>query len=325
MKKTMVLLICMVFVCLCFTGCDREAPALSGIDDLVEIQCGTDFNLKEFLNSSLEISDKISKDETITYKLEELDYDIECDNSIFDNETGEINTEDFGTFKVKVTVSDKSKNKSTLEFDLFLNPLVIEKGYYVYKNDFDDQFSVLGYCEYKNVSGEMLQIDQIKFEYFDKENIKLSDSDMPNSSPKFLKGKTSGYAVDTFASFNMVLDDQDDISSVDVKIDYSKGKDEDSTTLDVGEVTAIHNYQYNVSHFAGEAVVTNPTDKNFEDINFLCGLYDSDNKLIGVMDSMDSVEIDAKSKVKIIACWLPDPKEIPNKVVSIKGIADGIE
>ena len=50
-------------------------------------------------------------------------------------------------------------------------------------------------------------------------------------------------------------------------------------------------------------------------------MYDEDDNLIGVMDKMGSDGINAKSKAKATAAWLPDSRSIPNKVKSLKASA----
>ena len=89
----------------------------------------------------------------------------------------------------------------------------------------------------------------------------------------------------------------------------------------MGDVEITNNYDYNVSGFAGTAVVTNPYDKDVEYYTFLAGMYDAEGKLIGVMDSLDTENIDAGGKARCTAAWLPDSREIPDQVESVKASA----
>ena len=50
-------------------------------------------------------------------------------------------------------------------------------------------------------------------------------------------------------------------------------------------------------------------------------MYDSDGKLIGVMNSMGADGINANSKARGTAAWLPDSREIPDKVETLKASA----
>ena len=104
-------------------------------------------------------------------------------------------------------------------------------------------------------------------------------------------------------------------------IDYGKTTGDDTTSLQVGDMEITNNYDYNVSGFAGTAVVTNPYDKNAEYFSLLAGMYDADGNLVGVMDSMDSNGIAAGAQARCTAAWLPDSREIPDKVTSLKASA----
>lgn len=73
--------------------------------------------------------------------------------------------------------------------------------------------------------------------------------------------------------------------------------------------------------FAGMTVITNPYDKDIEYFNLLAGMYDAEGNLIGVMDSMDTNGINAMSKARATASWLPDSREVPDKVESLKASA----
>lgn len=90
----------------------------------------------------------------------------------------------------------------------------------------------------------------------------------------------------------------------------------------VGDMEMIHNYDYNVSGFAAQTTVDNPYSKKAERYLLLAGMYDSDGKLIGVMDAMmNSNSISANGKAKTIAVWLPDSTERPDKTKEVRGCA----
>lgn len=61
--------------------------------------------------------------------------------------------------------------------------------------------------------------------------------------------------------------------------------------------------------------------KDIEYFDLLVGMYDSEGKLIGVMDSMSADGINANSKAKVTASWLPDSREIPDMVKALKASA----
>lgn len=111
------------------------------------------------------------------------------------------------------------------------------------------------------------------------------------------------------------------VLDVKVEIGYEKTNDSDGTSLEVGDMKITNNYNYNVSGFAGMTVITNPYDKDIEYFNFLSGMYDAEGNLIGVMDSMDTNGINAMSKARATASWLPDSREVPDKVESLKASA----
>lgn len=404
-----------VVICVSLTGCDREAPVISGINSVIELDCGTKFNLENYLNENVDIADE-TDDGSVQYKLSELEHTIKCNGDVYNAETGEFNTEQFGNYDVELSVKDKSNNNTTfaftvklnplhinssleevvemdcgaifnvndyfcenikivnqaesaeyklddfdytincdetiynsasgkldtgkfgeynaaltinsksfenntVSFDIKLNPLAIEKGYYVYKNEFASNYEYLGFCEYKNTSVEDLAVTSIEFQFFDKDGVMVGSSDMPDYSREYVASGESGYALDTFASSSSLISSVDEIADVEVNIEFEKPDEADSTSLEVGNTEITNDYEYNVSGFAGTIIITNPYDKDIEYYTLLVGMYDSEGNLIGVMNSMDFNGINANSKVKSTACWLPDPREIPDKVKELKASA----
>ena len=57
MKKSVVILMLMMAVFM-MTACDTKKPVLKGIGKTVEVQCGTKFNLDDYLNENLKIKDE---------------------------------------------------------------------------------------------------------------------------------------------------------------------------------------------------------------------------------------------------------------------------
>lgn len=414
-KKVLLCVGTALLICVSLTGCDREAPVISGIDSVIELDCGTKFNLDDYLNENVDITDE-TDDGSVQYKLSELEHTIKCSGDVYNADTGEFNTEQFGNYDVELSVKDESNNNTTFAFtiklnplhinssleevvemdcgaifnvnDYFsenikianltedteyeladfdytikcdetvynsasgkldtgkfgeydavltinsksfenntvsfgikLNPLALETGYYVYKNEFASNYEYLGFCEYKNTSVEDLSVKSIEFQFFDKDGVMISSSDMSNYSREYLASGESGYALDTFASAGSLISSSDEIADVKVNIEFEKPDKADSTSLKVDDTEIINNYEYNVSGFAGTTVVTNPYDKNVEYYTLLAGMYDGEGKLIGVMNSMDADGINANSKARATAVWLPDSREIPDMVKSLKASA----
>lgn len=353
-KKILLCTVIALVICVSLTGCDREAPVISGIDSVIELDCGTKFNLKDYLNENVDITDE-TDDGSVQYKLLELEYTIKCNGDVYNAETGEFNTEQFGNYDVELSVKDKSNNNTTfaltvklnplhmnssleevvemdcgaifnvndyfsenikivnlsesveyklddfdytidcdetiynsasgkldtgkfgeynasltinsksfenntVSFGIKLNPLAMEKGYYVYKNEFASNHEYLGFCEYKNTSVEDLAVTSIEFQFFDKDGVMVGSSDMPDYSRKYLASGECGYALDTFASFGSSISSADEIADVKVNIEFEKPSEADNTSLEVGNTEITNDYEYNVSGFAGITVITNPYD-----------------------------------------------------------------
>ena len=415
-KRRLLIPLLGVLICLGLAGCDRVAPTISGIDSVIELDCGTEFNLKDYLIENVEVKDETDEG-IVDYKLPDLEYTITCDENVYDSETGEFDTEKHGNYDVELSVKDESNNKTVFAFtvtlnplqiksslselvemdggavfyvnDYFsenikifnahetteyklsnfdytvdctetvynkasgkldtskfgeysatltinsesfennqasfaikLNPLAIEKGYYVYDSSISSSgYDYLGFCEYKNTSVENLMVTSIEFKFFDKDGVLIGSSDMPNYSREYVASGENGYALDTFSSFNATISSKDEIANVEVEIKYEKTDDVDTTSLEVENMEMTNNYDYNVSGFAGTTVVTNPFEKDVEYYALLAGMYDAEGKLVGVMNSMESNGIGASSKARSTAAWLPDSREIPDKVKTLKASA----
>ena len=291
----------------------------STVEDLIEMDCGTPFNVKDYLKEHVSLSNQAGD---VKYQLDDFDYTIDCDESVYNANTGTFDTTKFGEFTIKFTIESESFDNNSVSFKVKLNPLVIEKDAYVYENEFSSTgFEYMGFCEYKNTSSEDLKVKSIEFKYFDKDDIMIASNDYPDYSLEYVKSGASGYALDSYSYINSAISSPDEIARVEVIIDFGKPAGNDTTSLEVGDVEITKNYDYNVSGFAGTAIVTNPYDKDVEYYTFLAGMYDADGKLIGVMDAMNTEGIGAGGKARCTAAWLPDSKEIPDQVDSVKASA----
>ena len=123
-KKVLLCVGTALLICVSLTGCDREAPVISGIDSVIELDCGTKFNLDDYLNENVDITDE-TDDGSVQYKLSELEHTIKCSGDAYNADTGELNTEQFGNYDVELSVKDESNNNTTFAFTIKLNPLHI--------------------------------------------------------------------------------------------------------------------------------------------------------------------------------------------------------
>lgn len=320
MRKVFLLLTITILV-FTFAGCDTEKPKVSGVEKTVEVQCGTKLNLKDYLKEKIKISDRTDKG-VKNYKLDQLEYSIDCDKTIYNSKTGDVNTDQFGKFRVSLTVSDKAGNDTTVSFKLILNPIKVEKDFYIYEDSPSDDYELMGYCSFENTSKQPVAIEGIKFDYTDKDGVSVCGSDMVEYSPKYLAGGEIGFAKDTYSGSEAKLETEEDISSVSVKVDYKATKKKDKTTLKVGPFKMIYDYDYDQSHFAAETILTNPFEEEAEDYSLIAGMYDKNNKLIGVLENiLSNGSIKANGKRKAIVSYLPPSKERPKKTKSVKGSA----
>ena len=98
---------------------DKTPPAFSGIDEVLAIDCGTSFNLNEYLKKNLKISDDVTKDIT--------EFNISCDEKAYDRIGGKVNTCNSGKFQTTVTAKDEAGNEGEFTFDLQLDPIHVTK------------------------------------------------------------------------------------------------------------------------------------------------------------------------------------------------------
>lgn len=291
----------------------------SNLDEVVEMDCGTVFNVNDYFSENLKIA---NAGETTEYKLDDFDYTINCPETVYNAASGKLDTGKFGEYEATLTINSESFENNKVSFAIKLNPLAIEKGYYIYESGISSSgYDYLGFCEYKNTSVEDLTVTSIEFQFFDKDGVMIGSSDMPDYSREYVASGDSGYALDTFSSFNSSISSSDEIANVEVNIEYEKTSNSDGTSLEVGNMEITNDYDYNVSGFAGTTVITNPYNKDVEYFSLLAGMYDEEGKLIGVINSMDTNGINAMSKARATASWLPDSREIPDMVKSLKASA----
>ena len=316
--KNCVAMMMLLMVVFMMTACDTKEPVLKGIGKTVEVQCGSIFNLDDYLNENLKIKDDTDEGNK-EYKLKELDYSIKCDDEVYNEETGDVKTDDYGTYDVKLAVKDESGNKTTLEFQLFLNPVLVTKGTYTYPDDSaKGKFNVQGYCEIKNTSSQFLKLSDIQMQLIDKDGVVAYETDMPEYSTEYLSSGNSCYVMDELAGWNIEFNHEDDIADIIVDFNYSRDKTENDTTLEVGkmEVSSTSN------HYETTAIVTNPYDKGVDYYMILAGMYDKEGKLIGIMRSYgDTTSLKPRGKGKAVLTWFAESMAIPDKTKEVRGQA----
>lgn len=100
---------------------DKTNPKIEGLESgsVIEVQCGTQFNLNEYLKDKISISDDVTVD------LKE--YYTECDEKVYDSISGKVDTCYSGEFPVKLSAKDEAGNEGSLDFVLKLNPVHVTK------------------------------------------------------------------------------------------------------------------------------------------------------------------------------------------------------
>ncbi len=116
-KKALLCIGIALVICVSLTGCDREAPVITGIDSVIELDCEIKFNLEDYLNENANITHE-TDDGSAQYKLSELEHTIKCNGDVYNVETGEFNAEQFGNYDVELSVKDKSNNNTTFAFTI---------------------------------------------------------------------------------------------------------------------------------------------------------------------------------------------------------------
>lgn len=118
MKKYIAIIV-VAFACFLLGGCgDETAPTIEGIEETVDVQCGTELNLTDYVNENIEIKDDSGEEPEIT---------INCDEKVYDNKTGKVDTSKDGEYVVKISAKDAAENTTEKEFTLRLNPIHVTK------------------------------------------------------------------------------------------------------------------------------------------------------------------------------------------------------
>lgn len=118
---------CGLVTSMLLTGCaekvkeepkDTEAPVIKVDDSALSIEqnCGTELNLKDYFKDKVEVTDNVDKD---------LSYKISANKDYYEKKSGDVDTEEVAEFKGKITAIDKTGNKTSKEFSVKLNPIVV--------------------------------------------------------------------------------------------------------------------------------------------------------------------------------------------------------
>lgn len=126
-NKFLNVLSCGLATSMLLTGCtgkvkeepkDTKAPVIKVDDSALSIEqnCGTELNLKEYFKDKVEVTDNVDKD---------ISYKISANKDYYEKKSGDVDTEDVAEFKGKITATDKTGNKTSKEFSVKLNPIVV--------------------------------------------------------------------------------------------------------------------------------------------------------------------------------------------------------
>ena len=97
---------------------DKVAPSIMGLEEKIDITCGTEFNLNDYISERIKVEDNITKDIK--------EYSISSDE-VYDRGSGIINTMENGEHEVIVTAKDEAGNKGETKFILSINPVLVTK------------------------------------------------------------------------------------------------------------------------------------------------------------------------------------------------------
>lgn len=97
---------------------DKTAPSITGLEEKVDITCGTDFNINDY------IAEKVKVEDNVTENIK--DYSISSDD-VYDRGTGNVSTMENGEHEVIVTAKDEAGNEGEAKFTLSINPVIVSK------------------------------------------------------------------------------------------------------------------------------------------------------------------------------------------------------
>ena len=95
---------------------DKTAPSITGLEERIDITCGTSYNVRDYIEENIKISDNLT--DPIT------DYSISGDE-VFDRGTGKIDTMKNGEHEITVTAKDEAGNEGKAVITLSINPVVV--------------------------------------------------------------------------------------------------------------------------------------------------------------------------------------------------------
>ncbi len=94
---------------------DNEPPVISGLEESVDVLCGTDFNVKEYLRKNIIINDNVT--ESIS------DYSVTCDDDLYDTGSGKVDTTSVKDLAFTISAEDEAKNKAKYEMVVSLKAI----------------------------------------------------------------------------------------------------------------------------------------------------------------------------------------------------------
>lgn len=96
---------------------DAEPPVISGLDENVSVRCGTEFNIKDYVDENIVITDNVT--ENIT------EYSITCDtdSKLYETGIGRIKTNKIDKLDFTVTAKDEAGNAGTKKIIVSLEPV----------------------------------------------------------------------------------------------------------------------------------------------------------------------------------------------------------
>lgn len=97
---------------------DKTAPVITGVSEgeVLEAKFNEEYNLKTYLDSVIKITDDVTEDLK--------DYSITTTASVYDPDTGEINTLQDGTYEFAIIAVDEAENKATINFSVHVDAVL---------------------------------------------------------------------------------------------------------------------------------------------------------------------------------------------------------
>ena len=105
---------------------DTTAPKISGIkpNEKLSITCGTEFDLKEYLDDNIKITDDVSG-EIKEYDIRVIKdvVDVVTGKSVYNSDSGEITTVEDGTLEFEISAKDSAGNEAAVKMNIELLPV----------------------------------------------------------------------------------------------------------------------------------------------------------------------------------------------------------